>query len=112
MGEAGAYPNASTVIARWIPAAHRARSWGIVWMTGQIGAALSPVLVVPIQQHFGWRASFWVFGVLGVIRAVAWYRWFRDWPTQKAGVSAAELEEIGPPPAAGHGGMGMTRAHS
>jgi MFS transporter, ACS family, glucarate transporter len=110
MGEAGAYPNASTVIARWIPAAHRARSWGIVWMTGQIGAALSPVLVVPIQKHFGWRASFWVFGVLGVIWAVAWYRWFRDWPTQKAGVSAAELEEIGPPPATGHGGMPWARA--
>ena len=68
-------------------------------MTGQIGAALSPVLVVPIQRHFGWRVSFWVFGVLGVIWAVTWYRWFRDWPAQKAGVSAAELEEIGPPPA-------------
>jgi len=30
IGEAGAYPNASTVIARWVFAAHRARSWGIV----------------------------------------------------------------------------------
>ena len=32
-GEAGAYPNASAVIARWIPAAKRTRAWGIVWMT-------------------------------------------------------------------------------
>src|SRR5213593_2092981 len=37
MGEAGAYPNASTVIGRWIPAQRRARAWGTVWMTSQIG---------------------------------------------------------------------------
>src|SRR5262245_11480892 len=42
MGEAGAYPNASTVIGSWVPARHRARAWGIVWMTSQIGAAISP----------------------------------------------------------------------
>ena len=29
MGEAGAYPNASTVIARWIPRDRRARAWGL-----------------------------------------------------------------------------------
>ena len=29
-GEAGAYPNASAVIGRWIPAARRTRAWGIV----------------------------------------------------------------------------------
>jgi MFS transporter, ACS family, glucarate transporter len=33
IGEAGAYPNAGAVIARWIPAQQRARAWGIVWMT-------------------------------------------------------------------------------
>ena len=29
MGEAGAYPSAAAVIARWIPIQHRARAWGI-----------------------------------------------------------------------------------
>jgi MFS family permease len=37
VGEAGAYPNASALIARWIPVAKRTR------------AAFSPLLVVPIQ---------------------------------------------------------------
>src|ERR1700724_1926748 len=45
-GEAGAYPNASAVIGRWIPVAKRTRAWGIVWMTSQVGAACSPLLVV------------------------------------------------------------------
>jgi MFS family permease len=48
IGEAGAYPNAGAVIARWIPAQQRARAWGIVWMTIQFGGAISPLLVVPI----------------------------------------------------------------
>src|SRR5215467_14557447 len=66
VGEAGAYPDASAVIGRWIPAAKRTRAWGTVWMTSQIGAAISPLLVVPIQVHYGWRASFFVFGIAGV----------------------------------------------
>ena len=105
IGEAGAYPNASTVIARWIPSQHRARAWGIVWMTAQVGAASAPLLVVPIQARYGWRASFFVFGVLGVIWAAVWYAWFRDRPAEKRGVPAAELAEIGSGAAASHGGM-------
>jgi MFS family permease len=104
MGEAGAYPNASTVIGRWIPAPHRARAWGIVWMTSQVGAAISPLLVVPIQSRYGWRAAFFVFGIVGVAWAVAWYVWFRDYPHEKPEVSQRELHEIGPA-ASAHGRM-------
>ena len=104
-GEAGAYPNASAVIARWIPVAKRTRAWGIVWMTGQVGAALSPLLVVPIQIRYGWRAPFFVFGLVGVAWSLAWYVWFRDSPHEKAGVSEAELREIGSTPGLQHHGM-------
>ena len=104
-GEAGAYPNASAVIARWIPVAKRTRAWGIVWMTAQVGAAFSPLLVVPIQIRYGWRAPFFVFGVVGVVWSVAWYVWFRDSPREKAGITQAELHEIGSAPALQQHGM-------
>lgn len=97
-GEAGAYPNASAVIGRWMPVTKRARAWGTVWMTSQVGAALSPLLVVPIQVRYGWRAPFFVFGLLGIVWSLAWYAWFRDSPQEKAGVTEAELREIGPAP--------------
>jgi predicted MFS family arabinose efflux permease len=58
-----------------------------------LGGAIAPLLVVPIQIHYGWRASFFVFGILGVAWSAAWYWWFRDSPAEKAGVSQAELEE-------------------
>jgi ACS family glucarate transporter-like MFS transporter len=104
-GEAGAYPNASVVIGRWIPVAKRTRAWGIVWMTSQVGAACSPLLVVPIQMRYGWRAPFFVFGILGLIWSLVWYAWFRDSPHEKAGITRAELSEIGSAGASQHHGM-------
>ena len=94
MGEAGAYPNASIVVARWFPVEERGRAFGIILMSAQLGGAFAPLLVVPIQVHYGWRASFYVFGILGVIWSAIWYRWFRDSPAEKAGVSQTELDEM------------------
>jgi len=93
VGEAGAMPNASIAVARWFPMHERGRAFGIALMASQLGGASAPLLVVPIQGHFGWRASFFVFGVLGVAWSVLWYRWFRDSPAEKPGVSQAEVEE-------------------
>jgi ACS family glucarate transporter-like MFS transporter len=93
MGEAGAYPNASVVVARWFPVQERGRAFGITLMAAQLGGAFAPLLVVPIQVHYGWRASFYLFGILGVVWSGVWYRWFRDSPAQKTGVTQAELDE-------------------
>lgn len=93
-GEAGAYPNSSAAISRWFPFVERARAHGLVWMASRVGGAISPLLVVPIQAAYGWRASFMVFGVMGIVWAAAWYWWFRDHPSEKEGVTAAEMKEI------------------
>jgi MFS family permease len=93
-GEAGAYPNSSSSISRWFPVVERARAHGLVWMASRVGGALSPLLVIPIQMRWGWRASFYSFGVLGVLWAIFWYRWYRDTPREKPAVTAAEIQEI------------------
>jgi len=105
MGEAGAYPNSGTVISRWVPKLNRARAWGIVWMSSQVGGAIAPLLVVPIQMHYGWRASFCLFGILGIAWSVIWYRWFRDSPREMQGISALERQEIGDDPPVRHSGL-------
>jgi MFS family permease len=92
-GEAGVFPNSSIVVSRWFPARLRASISGVNLMSSQIGGALAPLLVIPIQMRYGWRASFYIFGALGVVWAAAWYFWFRDSPAEKRGVSAAELAE-------------------
>ncbi len=92
-GEAGAFPSASVVVSRWFPPAQRATMSGVTLMASQIGGAVAPLLVVPIQSRYGWRASFFVFGLLGVGWATAWYAWFRDSPAEKAGVRQTEQRQ-------------------
>ena len=93
MGEAGAFPNASVAVARWFPVYERGRAFGFWLMASQLGGAIAPLLVVPIQTHYGWRASFYAFGVLGIGWSIVWYVWFRDSPAEMASISQAELEE-------------------
>jgi MFS family permease len=103
-GEAGAFPNAAIVVSRWFPPAQRARISGVLLMASQIGGGIAPLLIVPIQMRYGWRAAFFLFGAVGVIWAVAWYAWFRDAPAEMPGVSPAELREtVESPPAPVHG---------
>jgi len=97
-GEAGAFPNSCVAISRWFPAGERGRAFGFLSMAMQTGGALSPLLVVPIQAHYGWRASFYVFALVGVAWAVVWFFWFRDAPIEKRGISNSELNEIGAAP--------------
>ncbi len=79
-GEAGAFPNATVAISNWFTPQTRGRAFGVFTMCSQLGGALSPVLVVPIQQAYGWRMSFYVFGLLGVVWSVVWFWLFRDHP--------------------------------
>jgi MFS transporter, ACS family, glucarate transporter len=93
-GEAGAFPSSSVVVARWFPPAQRATMSGVTLMASQIGGAITPLLVVPIQSRYGWRAPFFVFGLLGVGWVAVWYFWFRDSPIEKIGA-----RQLGQPPA-------------
>ena len=103
-GEAGAFPNASIVISRWFPMSQRASIAGVILMASQIGGAIAPLLIVPIQIRYGWRAAFFLFGGVGMIWATLWYAWFRDLPALKRGVSQVELDETSnSPPAPAHG---------
>lgn len=104
-GEAGAYPNSSGAIARWFPVVERARAQGLVWMASRLGGALAPLMVIPIQAAWGWRASFYVFGAMGLVWAVVWFWWFRDDPAEMPAVTPAEREEIGGLGSPAHGGL-------
>jgi ACS family glucarate transporter-like MFS transporter len=93
-GEAGAYPNMSRSFSRWFPATERGGAHGAVFMSSRLGGAIAPPLVILIISAAGWRASFWIFGLLGIFWSVCWWRWFRDDPAAHPSVSAAELALI------------------
>jgi ACS family glucarate transporter-like MFS transporter len=93
-GEAGAYPNTSIVVARWFPSSETGMAQSYIWAAGRIGGALAPILVLSIAQAYHWRAAFWVLGAIGLVWAIFWWYWFRDFPHEKPSVSAQELAKI------------------
>jgi ACS family glucarate transporter-like MFS transporter len=101
-GEAGAFPNASVVVSRWFPPRQRATMSGVNLMASQVGGAVAPLLVLPIQMRYGWRMSFYVFGVAGLAWAVLWYTWFRDSPEEKHGRVALSTDAARAATAASH----------
>jgi len=94
VGEAGMFPATARAFARWLPAGERGRAFGLLIMTAALGGAASQPLVVGLLQHMSWRLVFPLFGSLGVLWAVAWWRWFRDDPAEHPGVNPAELAVI------------------
>lgn len=101
MGEAGTYPSISCVYAHWLPERMRGRAFGAVVMTGPFAGAITQPLVVTLLGAVSWRRCFEIFGVIGVVWAVAWYRWFRDDPHRHRSVNATERALIGAPSSAG-----------
>jgi MFS family permease len=106
IGEAGAWPNAARVFARWIPGRERGRVQGFFFAGAHLSGGLTPMVVAYLANFLHWRSIFLLLGLAGVFWSVAWFVWFRDEPRDHQGVSPAERDMIeasrGLPP--GHAG--------
>lgn len=101
IGEAAVYPAGNQFVSRWVPAQERGKANGLIFAGVGAGSGLTPPLITAIIAGSGWRASFYVCAVIGVIAAVLWYVVARDRPQDHQSVGAAELAyiEAGLPPA-------------
>ena len=90
-GEAGCFPNITKAFTTWLPQEERVRAQGIMWMSARWGGAFTPYLVYQTFQLMSWQHAFELFGALGVVWAIFFYRWYRDNPRDNPRVNAAEL---------------------
>jgi ACS family glucarate transporter-like MFS transporter len=94
VGEAGAFPNIIRSFAHWFPLRERGRASGVMFLGSRVGGMLSAPIALLLIARAGWRMSFTVFGVIGLVWAVVWARWYRDRPADHPAVDAAELAWI------------------
>lgn len=92
--EAGAFPTLSRALSRWFPIHERGRANGVMWMGARSGGAFAPPLAVALLLWLGWRATFAVFGAVGLIWCAVCWLWYRDDPGDHASVNEAELRLI------------------
>ena len=95
-GEAGAFPNLTRVFTTWLPVKERERAQAVLWLATRVSGAFTPLLVALLISGIGWRRTFEVFGVIGIIWAVLFYRWYRDTPAEHPSVNQAELALLPP----------------
>ncbi len=93
IGEAPVQPANVKVVSQWFPRRERAFASSLFDMGQQIGTALSVPIVTTLAVFGGWRLSFIVIGVAGLLWIVGWVTVYRD-PEQHPRVSATELAHI------------------
>jgi len=108
VGESVIYPASNRVVAKWIPSQERGRANGLIFAGVGAGAAITPPLITYIMLRGGWRLSFWVSALLGLVVGSVWFWLARDEPEEHPWVSARELEVIRAGlPDSGERGKGM-----
>lgn len=93
-GEAGAFPGISRAVYSWIPLRERGIVQGINFSGSRIGAAFAMPLVAWMISQVGWRASFYILGVAGILFALLWYFLFKDKPENHPALSEEEKQLI------------------
>jgi len=93
-GEAVIYPSANQFVAHWIPMRERGIANGWIFAGVGAGGAVTPPLITYLMVHYGWRLSFWVCAVLGLLAGAVWFFAARDTPAEHKGVSESERATI------------------
>ena len=88
MGEGGAFPAATRVVAEWVPLQQRSTAMGIINAGTAVGSVLAPPLIGIVLLTAGWRMVFFGAGAIGI----AWVIWWSLTYKSAATVSIATLD--------------------
>ena len=93
-GEAIIFPASNQFISHWIPTEERGIANGLIFAGVGAGAGSAPAIVTYVMVHYGWRWSFWLSALIGLLVGLVWFLTSRDTPEEHKSVSAAELLHI------------------
>lgn len=72
LGEAGLWPGAVKNNGEWFPVKQRALAQGIFNAGASIGNVVAPVAIVFLYSKFGWKATYIILGLVGLIWILPW----------------------------------------
>lgn len=94
MGEGPFSATANKVVSNWFPRREQATAVGIANAGQPIGAALAGPVVGTIAVLAGWRISFIVIALVGLVWVAAWMLFATDRPEQHRWLGPVEREEM------------------
>ncbi|MBD3287530.1 MFS transporter, partial [candidate division KSB1 bacterium] len=72
LGEAGNWPGATKSNAEWFPIKERAFAQGIFNTGASVGSIISPPLIAALYLLMGWKMTFVVLGLMGMLWIIPW----------------------------------------
>ncbi len=93
-GEAGLWPGAVKSNGEWFPAKQRALAQGIFNSGASIGNVVAPVIIVFLYAKFGWKATYVILGLLGLIWVIPWLIINKTNPNKHPWITDKELKLI------------------
>ncbi len=93
IGEPGNYTAAPKAVSEWFPPKERALVIGIYTAGATMGATIAPPVIAWLAMNYGWRMSFVLTGVVGLIWVIPWLLIYRR-PEEHPRITAEELHVI------------------
>ncbi|BCJ85696.1 MFS transporter [Effusibacillus dendaii] len=94
VGEAVNFPSHTSIVSRWSPLHVRGRWQGLNMSGMAIGVMIAAPITTWLTQNFSWHASFYFFGIIGIIWAVLWLKIATDDPKDNRFITKDELNEM------------------
>ncbi len=79
-GESGCFPGLARVFRTWLTPRERNSAEGVKAAAARWGAAITPVMFAALSGWVGWRRTFLMLGMLGLVWGLAFWWWYRDDP--------------------------------
>jgi ACS family hexuronate transporter-like MFS transporter len=71
-GEGATFPAGLKAVTESLPPERRSFGLGLAYSGGSLGALLTPIVVVPLALHWGWRSTF-------ILSAAVGFAWIAGW---------------------------------
>ena len=94
VSEAGNWPGATKCNAEWFPIRERALAQGIFNSGASIGSIVSPLIIAYLFYQFGWKGTFVIVGVFGLLWLIPWLLLYKAPPDRHPWLSAEERNHI------------------
>lgn len=94
LGEAGPWPGATKSNAEWFPQNERAFAQGLFGAAASIGSILAPIVILMLYLSLGWKLTFVVVGVMGLMWLIPWLIINKKGPKEHKWITEEEREYI------------------
>ena len=94
VGQAVVFPASNRLVAAWIPTAERGIANGFIFSGVGFGSAITPPLITFVLVDLGWKWSFQICALIGLVIIFLWWFLARDTPEKHPSISQKELRLI------------------